>query len=68
MSDNKDKKKVKVSIEITFEDYADFKLHYGMVREKINAFLKNPTDRDLSEGSESSAWSNHKFTIEEIPA
>ena len=61
-------KKVKVKIEIIFDDYSSFKMHMGAVREKVNAFLKNPTERDLAEGSEASAWSSHSFTIEEIPS
>lgn len=59
-------KKIKVKIEIIFDDYASFRMHMGAVRERVNQFLKNPTERDLAEGSESSAWSSHSFTIEQI--
>lgn len=60
-----DNKKVKVKIEVVFDDYISFKTHLALVRDRVNMFLKNPTDRDLSAGSEETAWSSHSFSIEE---
>lgn len=57
-------KKIKVTIEIVFEDEKDFKLHMGMIRERVNTLLRNP-DAELSSEYDS-GWSSHKFSIDQI--
>jgi hypothetical protein len=56
-------KKTTVTVSITFEDDKDFKMHMGIVREKVNAFLKHPQE-DLKSGEEITGWSSHTYSIE----
>ncbi len=59
--------KTKVKIEITFEDYSDYKMHLALINKSVKHVLDHPelqSEGDVVGDNISTAYSSHKFSVE----
>ncbi len=56
------KQKLKISIEIEFEDMNDYQMHLSIIKARLNQYVKHGTE-SMKEGVEETGWSNHKYCI-----